>query len=140
MFTTWMNLEDFSDIHFAQVKFPDFSPICLKIPWLSRISQNSLTFPWLFSSDTKFPDFFRFPEIPGLLATLLILKLLWNFVHCLSKKIKLLQCYILISFKNSRLDAPLQWERRLIYKNELFKKKNILNILFMILNRRVLKK
>ena len=49
-----------------------------KIPWLFQfhvkffqISRNSLNFPWHFSSATKFPDFSRFPEIPGPLATLI---------------------------------------------------------------------
>ena len=70
-------MQNFGDIHFTQVKFPDFSQFRVKIPWLFPISRNSLTFPWHFASATKFPDFSRFPEIPGPLATLLMKSLLW---------------------------------------------------------------
>ena len=52
---SWKN---FGDICFAQVKFPDFSEFHEIL--------------WLFSSATKFLNFYRSPEIPGPLATLYV--------------------------------------------------------------------
>ena len=64
----------FSDIEVnfsEQVKFPDFSQFSIKIPWLFRISWNSLIFPWLFFKWHKIPWLFQVPEILGPLATLI---------------------------------------------------------------------
>ena len=69
MFTIWMNLEKtsarFVSHKWNSLTFPNFA---LKFPNFSEFHEIS----WLFSSSTIFPDFFRFPEISGPLAILLM--------------------------------------------------------------------
>ena len=53
---SWKN---FDDIHFVLVKFPDFSQFRVKIPWLFRISQNSLTFPGFQKFQVCWPPWYK---------------------------------------------------------------------------------